>query len=64
MVDVLITRVPVTSGYGTRGGKKVALHTMVESCSMLSVVNIDAGFMAGAHAARIANMLAKARRKN
>ncbi len=59
-----MTRVPVTSGYGTGGGKKAALHTMLQSSSMLSVMNIDAGFMAGAHAARIANMPAKARRKN
>ena len=60
MMDVLITKAQVTSGYGTRGGKKAALHTMLQSCSMLSVVNIDTGFVAGAYAARIANMPAKA----
>ena len=59
-----MTRVPVTSGYGARGGKKAALHTMLQSCSMLSMVNIDAGFMAGANATRIANMPAKARRED
>jgi NCAIR mutase (PurE)-related protein len=37
---------------------------MVQSCSVLSVVNIDAGFMAGAYAARIANMLAETLRKD
>jgi NCAIR mutase (PurE)-related protein len=30
---------------------------MLQSCSVLSVVNIDAGFTAGAFAARIANMV-------
>ena len=60
---VLLIRVPVSSGYGAGGGGKAALYTMLQSCSVLSVVNIDAGFVAGAYAARIANMLAKARRK-
>ena len=33
---------------------------MLQSCSTLAVVNIDAGFVAGAYAARIANMIAAA----
>ena len=56
------TMVPVSSGYGAGGDGKAALYTMLQSCSVLSVVNINAGFVAGAYAARIANMLAKARR--
>jgi NCAIR mutase (PurE)-related protein len=62
LVDVPVIGVPVSSGYGAGGGGKAALYTMLQSCSVLSVVNIDAGFVAGAYAARIANMLAKARR--
>jgi pyridinium-3,5-biscarboxylic acid mononucleotide synthase len=30
---------------------------MLQSCSVIAVVNIDAGFTAGAFAARIANMV-------
>ncbi|MCL7415215.1 MAG: nickel pincer cofactor biosynthesis protein LarB [ANME-2 cluster archaeon] len=63
MVDVPVIGVPVSSGYGAGGGGTAALHTMLQSCSVLSVVNIDAGFVAGAYAARIANMVAKARGK-
>ncbi len=32
---------------------------MLQSCSVISVVNIDAGFVAGAFAAQIANNCAK-----
>jgi NCAIR mutase (PurE)-related protein len=32
---------------------------MLQSCSVISVVNIDAGFTAGAFAAKIANLGAK-----
>ncbi|TFH43054.1 MAG: nickel pincer cofactor biosynthesis protein LarB [ANME-2 cluster archaeon] len=63
MVDIPVIGVPVSSGYGAGGGGTAALHTMLQSCSVLSVVNIDAGFVAGAYAARIANMVAKARSK-
>jgi hypothetical protein len=34
---------------------------MLQSCSVISVVNIDAGFVAGAYAARIANRMQAAR---
>ena len=37
---------------------------MSQSCSMLGVVNICAGFVAGAYSVHIANMLAEARRKD
>ncbi|RLG24062.1 phosphoribosylaminoimidazole carboxylase, partial [Methanosarcinales archaeon] len=39
-----------------------ALLSMLQSCSVLSVVNIDAGFTAGAFAAQIANKIARARK--
>ena len=56
----LPTIVPVSTGYGAGGGGKAALLSMLQSCSTLAVVNIDAGFVAGAYAARIANMIAAA----
>lgn len=64
IVDVPVIGVPVSSGYGAGGGGESALYTMLQSCSVLTVVNIDAGFVAGAFAARIANMLANERKKN
>ena len=51
------------AGYGAGGGGKAALLSMLQSCSTLAVVNIDAGFVAGAYAARIANMIAAAGKK-
>ena len=38
---------------------EAALHSMLQACSVISVVNIDAGFVAGAFAAQIANNCAK-----
>jgi len=49
--------VPVSTGYGYMGKGRAALASMLQSCSVLAVVNIDAGFTAGAMAARIANMV-------
>ncbi len=61
LVDVPVIGLPVSTGYGAGGGGKAALLAMLQSCSTLAVVNIDAGFVAGAYAARIANMIAAAR---
>lgn len=61
LVDVPVIGVPVSTGYGAGGRGKAALLSMLQSCSVLTVVNIDAGFMAGAFAARIANLAAKHR---
>lgn len=52
--------VPVATGYGHRGRGEAALATMLQSCSPLVTVNIDAGFVAGAVGAQIANRLAAA----
>jgi NCAIR mutase (PurE)-related protein len=49
--------VPVSTGYGYMGKGRAALASMLQSCSVLTVVNIDAGFTAGASAALIANMV-------
>lgn len=61
LVDVPVIGVPVSTGYGAGGKGEAALLSMLQSCSVLAVVNIDAGFVAGAYAARIANLAAKNR---
>ena len=60
LVDVPVVGLPVSTGYGAGGGGEAALLSMLQSCSTLAVVNIDAGFVAGSYAARIANMIASA----
>ncbi|MCE5297947.1 MAG: nickel pincer cofactor biosynthesis protein LarB [Methanoregulaceae archaeon] len=57
LVDRPVIGVPVSTGYGYMGKGRAALASMLQSCSVLAVVNIDAGFTAGAMAARIANMV-------
>lgn len=54
LVDAPVIGLPVSVGYGYGGGGESALMSMLQSCSVLSVVNIDAGFVAGAQAAQIA----------
>ena len=61
LVPVPVIGVPVSVGYGAGGRGEAALLSMLQSCSVLAVVNIDAGFVAGAFAARIANLAAAAR---
>jgi pyridinium-3,5-biscarboxylic acid mononucleotide synthase len=55
LVDKPVIGVPVSVGYGYMGEGQAALASMLQSCSVVAVVNIDAGFTAGAFAARIAN---------
>jgi NCAIR mutase (PurE)-related protein len=55
LVDKPVIGVPVSTGYGYMGEGRAALASMLQSCSVIAVVNIDAGFTAGAFAARIAN---------
>jgi NCAIR mutase (PurE)-related protein len=62
LVDVPVIGIPVSTGYGAGGKGEAALLSMLQSCSVLAVVNIDAGFVAGAFAARIANLAAKNRK--
>ncbi|MDG6243877.1 MAG: nickel pincer cofactor biosynthesis protein LarB [Methanolobus sp.] len=61
LVDVPVIGLPVSTGYGAGAKGEAALLSMLQSCSVLSVVNIDAGFVAGSFAARIANKVAEAR---
>ncbi len=63
LVDVPVIGVPVSTGYGAGGKGEAALLSMLQSCSVLAVVNVDAGFVAGAFAARIANLAAENRNR-
>ncbi|WP_406661133.1 nickel pincer cofactor biosynthesis protein LarB [Methanolobus sp. ZRKC3] len=64
LVDVPVIGLPVSTGYGAGAKGEAALLSMLQSCSVISVVNIDAGFVAGSFAARIANTVAEARKCN
>ncbi|WNY28747.1 Pyridinium-3,5-biscarboxylic acid mononucleotide synthase [Methanimicrococcus stummii] len=61
IIDAPVIGLPVSSGYGAGANGEAALLSMLQSCSVISVVNIDAGFVAGAYAARIANRMQTAR---
>ncbi len=54
LVPVPVIGLPVSTGYGIHGKGEAALFSMLQSCSPICVVNIDAGLIAGAVAARIA----------
>ncbi|MCX6694070.1 MAG: nickel pincer cofactor biosynthesis protein LarB [Methanomicrobiales archaeon] len=57
LVNRPVIGVPVGTGYGYMGRGQAALASMLQSCSVLVVVNIDAGFTAGAFAAQVANLM-------
>ena len=57
LVDTPVIGVPVSSGYGAGGDGEAALYGMLQSCTVLSVVNIDAGYIAGAQAGLIAQAI-------
>jgi len=61
LVDVPVVGLPVSTGYGHGGAGEAALSGMLQSCTALSVVNVDAGFTAGAQAGLIARRLDAAR---
>ena len=61
LVDVPVIGLPVASGYGHAGDGEAALFGMLQSCTVLSVVNVDAGFVAGAQAGLVARAVADAR---
>jgi hypothetical protein len=61
LTDIPVIGVPVSTGYGFGGGGEAALLAMLQSCSVLAVVNVDAGFVAGAFAAKIARQIARNR---
>jgi hypothetical protein len=59
LVDTPVIGLPVSSGYGVGGDGEAALLGMLQSCTVLSAVNVDAGFVAGAQAALIARAVAE-----
>jgi len=61
LTDIPVIGVPVSTGYGFGGRGEAALLAMLQSCSVLAVVNVDAGFVAGAFAAKIARRIAHSR---
>ncbi|ADJ13614.1 nickel pincer cofactor biosynthesis protein LarB [Halalkalicoccus jeotgali] len=61
LVSTPVIGLPVSSGYGFGAGGEAALLGMLQSCSVLSVVNVDAGYVAGTQAGLIASAIADAR---
>jgi len=61
LVGVPLVAVPTSVGYGTGAGGLSAVLTMLNSCAPgVVVVNIDNGYGAGVHAARVARSSANA----
>ncbi|MFB6157769.1 MAG: nickel pincer cofactor biosynthesis protein LarB [Haloferacaceae archaeon] len=54
LIDTPVIGLPVSAGYGHGGDGEAALAGLLQSCTVLSTVNVDAGFVAGAQAALIA----------
>jgi len=54
MVEPPVIGLPVSTGTGIGGDGEAALYGMLQSCTFLTTVNVDAGFVAGAQAALIA----------
>jgi NCAIR mutase (PurE)-related protein len=59
ITSIPVIGLPISTGYGLHGNGETALFAMLQSCSPIAVVNIDAGFVAGAIAGKIANARAK-----
>jgi len=62
LVDTPVIGLPTSIGYGHGGAGEAALSGMLQSCSVLTTVNIDAGFVAGAQAGLIARAIDGAKR--
>jgi NCAIR mutase (PurE)-related protein len=62
LVNRVVIGVPVSVGYGHAGNGESALSTMLQSCSPVCVVNIDAGFSAAIIAYLIVKQLTEARK--
>jgi NCAIR mutase (PurE)-related protein len=61
LVDTPVIGLPVSSGYGHAGDGEAALDSLLQSCTVLTAVNIDAGYVAGAQAGLIARAVAAGR---
>lgn len=62
LVDVPVIALPTASGYGHGGEGEAALAGALQSCTALTTVNVDAGFVAGAQAGLIARSVDGARK--
>ncbi|EMA52871.1 nickel pincer cofactor biosynthesis protein LarB [Halococcus thailandensis] len=62
LVDIPVIALPTDSGYGYGGEGEAALAGALQSCTALTTVNVDAGFVAGAQAGLIAQTLDEARK--
>ena len=61
LVGVPLVGVPTSVGYGTGAGGLAAMLSMLNSCAPgVVVVNVDNGYGAGVHAARVARASARA----
>jgi NCAIR mutase (PurE)-related protein len=61
LTGVPLVAVPTSTGYGTGAGGTAALMAMLNSCAPgVVVVNVDNGYGAGVHAARVARRAAGA----
>ena len=63
LVAAPVIALPVSTGYGVGGEGVAALQGALQSCSVLSTVNVDAGFVAGAQAGLIARAVDAAGRE-
>ncbi|MFW6153031.1 MAG: AIR carboxylase family protein, partial [Halobacteriota archaeon] len=61
LVDVPVIALPVSTGYGVGDGGMASLVSALQSCTVLTTVNVDAGFVAGAQAGLIARSISSAR---
>jgi hypothetical protein len=61
LVDTPVIGLPVSTGYGHGGAGEAALAGMLQSCTVISTVNVDAGFIAGAQAGLVARAVSDAR---
>ncbi|ELZ95093.1 NCAIR mutase-like protein [Haloferax mucosum ATCC BAA-1512] len=61
LVDTPVIGLPVSTGYGHGGDGEAAILGMLQSCTVLSVVNVDAGFIAGSQAGLVARAVSDAR---
>ncbi|MES3160548.1 MAG: nickel pincer cofactor biosynthesis protein LarB [Halorubrum sp.] len=57
LVAAPVIAVPVSTGYGEGGAGSAALSGALQSCTVLTTVNVDAGFVAGAQAGLIARAI-------
>ncbi|WP_281195918.1 nickel pincer cofactor biosynthesis protein LarB [Halorubrum sp. F4] len=57
LVAAPVIAIPVSTGYGEGGEGAAALAGALQSCTVLTTVNVDAGFVAGAQAGLIARAI-------